>query len=535
MQFGPQKLKDGRFAFNFWAPDSSEVSLFLPKTGETMVMRPLKDGWHTVVTDRVIRGTEYLFQLENGFKVPDPASARQADTVHGPSVLIDHDVYDWRGDSEWKGRPWEEAVIYELHVGTFSEEGTFKGVQKQLDQLVDLGITAIELMPVGSFPGSRNWGYDGVLLFAPANTYGEEDDLKDLIRAAHEKGIMVFLDVVYNHFGPEGNYFYVYAKSRFFETGKKTPWGDALNFNDENVRNFFIQNALFWLETYRFDGLRFDAVHAIEDENSPHILEELVTTVRKKISQRHIHLVLENDGNLSRWLHSDSGGPLYDAQWNDDFHHTMHILMTGETRGYYMDYTKEATGRDTYYYSAKCFSEGFGYQGEVSPYRNGQRRGEPSSDLLPAKFVNFIQNHDQIGNRALGERVSTLTSQKALQTAAASYLLAPSIPLIFMGEEWGSKVPFYFFCDLGPDLTESIREGRRKEFSEFPEFSDKKKRDRIPDPTDKETFLQSKPDWDTRQKKGHRDFLDLYKKLLTVRREKILPLITRISPGKTKS
>ncbi|MEW5821158.1 MAG: malto-oligosyltrehalose trehalohydrolase, partial [Cyanobacteriota bacterium] len=500
MPFGTNFLSNELVEFNLWAPDKTNIKLCLTNANKTIeIDMPAKsDGWFSIVTDKAYSDSMYQYKLDDGLKVPDPASRYQPLDVHGPSQLINPDKYDWGPDIKWKGRPWNEVILYELHIGTFTEQGTFKAAEEKLDYLVDLGITAIELMPVADFPGKKNWGYDGVLLYAPDSSYGKPDDLKNLIKKAHQKGLMVFLDVVYNHFGPDGNYLYVYARSKFFNEKFKTPWGDAINFENKSVRDFFIYNALYWLEEYRFDGLRFDAVHAINDDSKPDILQELSQIVRNSIdSDRHIHLVLENDNNQSHYLREKKNfKPRYfNAQWNDDYHHCSHILTTGEDKGYYIDYTPIATKQDTSYYLARCLLEGFAYQGEISKYKNNELRGEKSSDLNPASFVNFIQNHDQIGNRAFGDRITKISSIEAIKAAACLYILAPSIPMLFMGEEWAASTPFLFFCDFNDDLADAVREGRRNEFAKFPEFSDPEVRKTIPDPIDIKTFETSKLNW----------------------------------------
>ena len=526
--FGTKILPDNTIDFNLWAPDSKEIKLCLKQPDNTFLELPMssgKDGWFFLNTAKAQVGSEYMFKLEDGLMVPDPASRYQAGDIHNPSIVIDPNKFDWGNDNSWKGRPWNETVLYEIHTGTFSAEGTFKGIKEKLDYLVSLGITAIELMPVADFPGKRNWGYDGVLQFAPDTSYGTPDELKELIKTAHEKGLMVFWDVVYNHFGPDGNYLYCYAKSKFFEDKHSTPWGAAINFENRTVRDFYIQNMLFWLEEYRFDGLRFDAVHEIKDDSAVNILEEIAETVREKIKDRNIHLVLENDDNIAKFLERKEDNPrYYEAQWNDDFHHCAHIHLTGEKGGYYEDYTEKYSNKTPTWFMARCLAEGFAYQGEVSAYRENIIRGEKSTELNVSSFVNFIQNHDQIGNRAFGERIAALTSKDALKAAACLYLIAPTIPLMFMGEEWGCKTPFMFFCNLGDDLSDSIREGRRREFSRFPEFASPENRKKIPDPTVEKTFINSYPDW----KKQDLEILDFYKSMLKLRHKLIIPVIPHI-------
>jgi malto-oligosyltrehalose trehalohydrolase len=437
--------------------------------------------------------------------------------------VCDPELFVWQ-DQDWHGRPWEEAVIYELHVGTFSPTGTFAGVMERLDYLVDLGVTAIELMPIAQFPGRRNWGYDGALLFAPANVYGRPDDLKKLVQAAHQRGLMVFLDVVYNHFGPEGNYLHVYAKEAFFTEDVHTPWGAAINFSGPQsriVRDFYIVNVLYWLGEFHFDGLRFDAVHAIVDNSKPDIMEEIAQAVHRGPGRKkHIHLMLENDKNCARYLaRSSTNRPRYfTAQWNDDIHHACHTLLTGEKDGYYIDYEDSPIK-----YLGRCLTEGFAYQGETSRYRNSAVRGEPSGHLPATAFVSFLQNHDQVGNRAFGERLITLCEPQDLQLVIAVILLAPSVPLLFMGEEFGADSPFYYFCQFEVGLAENVTAGRRKEFARFPQFAMAENRARIPDPNAEETFMRSKLNWDLLTANENTLFFNQYRKLLQIRHREIVP------------
>jgi len=418
--------------------------------------------------------------------------------------VVDPQAYKWN-DHAWTGRPWNEAVIYEVHVGTFTPEGTYPGAAKKLKALVDLGVTAIELMPLSDFAGKRNWGYDGVLPYAPDSAYGKPEELKALIDAAHGLGLMVLLDVVYNHFGPKGNYLPRYAP-QFFTEKHKTPWGAAIDFSQPTVRQYFVHNVLYWLEEYRFDGLRFDAVHAIIDESPKHILNEICASV--PVGK---HLVLENDANQARFI----GPGRYTAQWNDDSHHGYHVLATGEEDGYYIAYA-DAPAR----HLARCLAEGFAYQGEQSPFSK-EPRGEPSAHLPASCFVDFIQNHDQVGNRAFGERIAQLSDERRLKALSAIHLLAPSPPLLFMGEEWGCQQPFLFFCDFEGELGEAVRKGRREEFSRFASFKDS-----IPDPLAESTFKQSVLDWSKRDA----GWLAHYKKLLQLRARAIAP--RKFGPGK---
>jgi malto-oligosyltrehalose trehalohydrolase len=467
-------------------------------------------------------GAWYRFALSDGTLVPDPASRHQPRDAEGPSELIDGAAYRWL-TPRWHGRPWADAVIYELHVGTFTSAGTFRAAIEKLDHLAALGITAIELMPIADFPGQRNWGYDGVLLFAPDATYGRPEDLKAFVDAAHARGLMVLLDVVYNHFGPVGNHLRAYAP-HFFTNRHKTPWGDAINYDGPDsglVREFMIHNALYWIEEYRFDGLRLDAVHAIVDTSPKHIIDELAERVRKFAATqgREIHLILENEANSARFLErANSGRPRwFTAQWNDDVHHCLHVAATGENSGYYEDY------RDPRGMLARGLTEGFVYQGEPSAHHDGRRRGEPSRHLPPAAFVNFIQNHDQVGNRAFGERLTQLAAPEAVRAVAAIYLLCPATPMLFMGEEWGTSRPFAYFCDL-PQLAAAIREGRSKEFARFLQFASPAAREAIPDPNDPGTFEAGRLAWHELDDPKHAQNLEWYRFVLALRRKTLRPI-----------
>lgn len=510
LPFGAQLIAPERTRFRFWAPDCEQVRLVLGET-TALPMAPEADGWFVLACD-CGAGTRYQFELPSGQRVPDPASRWQPDGVHGASVVIDPHDYQWQQDS-WQGRRWSDMVIYELHVGCFSESHDFDGVRRHLQELADLGVTAIELMPIAAFPGNCNWGYDGVLPFAPAATYGSPAQLKRLIDCAHALGLCVYLDVVYNHFGPDGNHLHSYAEA-FFDADKHSPWGAAIDFSRPEVRQFFTTNALYWLLEYRFDGLRFDAVHAISD---PGWLDEMAAEVRRAIEPgRQVHLVLENEHNASGHLEQ-----LFDAQWNDDGHNVLHVMLTGESEGYYANYTDQPSQK-----LARCLAEGFVYQGEWSPTHD-HTRGTRSGHLPAHAFVLFLQNHDQIGNRALGERLTTLTSERALRAATTLQLLAPQIPLLFMGEEWGCTQPFLFFTDFHNELADAVRNGRRNEFAAFAAFQDEASRAQIPDPNAPGTFtcsvlqrpaaLHTHPVW------------CFYQKLLYLRREHIAPELERVS------
>lgn len=522
MPFGSEVLPDGSVRFRLWAPNAKQVTVCLEnkKRGDYPLLS-LENGWFEGITPEAAVGDLYRFQIDGKAEVPDPASRFQPHDVHGPSEVINPLAFRWK-DENWKGRPWEETVIYELHIGTFTPEGTFHGVEQKLDYLRALGVTAMELMPISDFPGKRNWGYDGVLPYAPDSCYGRPEELKQLVQAAHAKELMIFLDVVYNHFGPEGNYLHLYAP-QFFTDRHHTPWGDAINFDGPDsrvVRDFFIHNALYWLEEYHFDGLRLDAVHAIIDHSQPDFLTELAQTVRERFGkERFVHLVLENVENRARYLSRDPSGAvrLYDAQWNDDVHHAVHVLLTGESDGYYADYSPDPTR-----HLCRCLSEGFAYQGDYSEY-HGEARGESSNELPPTAFVSFLQNHDQVGNRALGERITQLVPRHKVRTAMEILLLSPQPPLLFMGEEFAASSPFLYFCDYHGDLAAAVTEGRRNEFARFAKFSSPELRESIPDPNAEITYSKSKLNWQELQDKIHGDWLHLYRQLLALRRDKVVP------------
>jgi maltooligosyltrehalose trehalohydrolase len=527
MPFGAEVREHG-VRFRLWAPAAERVELRLTSprgAGERVhSLMDSGDGWWTIETDAARAGSLYSY-LVDGQTVPDPASRYQPDDVHGPSQAIDPLEYKW-SDGDWQGRPWEEAVLYELHVGAFTEQGDFEAARGRLADLASVGITAVELMPLADFPGRHNWGYDGVLPFAPDASYGRPEELKRLVEEAHRRGMMVLLDVVYNHFGPEGNYLHLYAPT-FFHPSRRTPWGNAINFDGPDnrvVREFFIHNALYWLEEYHLDGLRLDAVHAIADDSSPSFLEELSRRVREGPgAQREIHLVLENHDNEAHLLDRNLDAA-YTAQWNDDVHHAMHCLLTGEAGGYYADYVSEPARL-----LARGLAEGFIFQGQYSTYGGGPR-GEPSAHLPPVACVDFLQNHDQIGNRAFGERLTGLVEERALDVALTVLLLAPAPPMLFMGEEFACRRPFLFFCDFGPGLARAVTEGRRREFARFPEFADPATRERIPDPGDPLTFERSKLDWNEARSDRGRRRRRLCERLLALRRREIVPRLPN-APG----
>jgi maltooligosyltrehalose trehalohydrolase len=516
--FGPL-LDDHGAQFRLWAPGARSVELI--HEGEHAMDRRA-DGWFVLHKAGCRAGTRYKFRIDGEVEIPDPASAFQPDDILGPSEIIDHGGFSWRSKN-WRGRPWEEVVFLELHVGTFTPGGTFRSAIDKLDHCVQTGVTAIELMPVADFAGRWNWGYDGVLLYAPDSSYGRPDDLKSLVDAAHERGLMVFLDVVYNHFGPEGNFLPRYAPKFFCEA--QTPWGHAIDYGLREVRAYAIENAIHWLDHYRFDGLRLDAVHAIVEAGEPPVLRALSEAVGAYAEDtgRHIHLVLENDDNAASLLSGSSRrAGTYRAQWNDDYHHAWHVLLTEEADGYYTDYAPDPlTGIE------RALKAGFIYQGEPSRHRDGRRRGEPSGKLPPVDFVNFLQNHDQIGNRALGDRLESLAEPAAIEAALAILLLAPMVPLLFMGEEWGSTQAFPFFCDFKGDLADAVRRGRRAEFSDaYSRYGDE-----VPDPLAQDTFRLAKLDWNVPLTQPGKDRLALVTRLLKLRAAEVVPRLTGATFG----
>jgi maltooligosyltrehalose trehalohydrolase len=523
MPFGAE-IQGDLVRFRLWAPSAHSVDLFLEDaTPRQYPMQPASTGWFELDTSEARPGSRYRFQIDNQSRVPDPASRFQPDDVHGPSEVVNPLSFDWN-DGGWRGRPWEEAVIYELHTGAFTPAGTFQGIEEKLGHLCDLGVTAIELMPVADFPGKRNWGYDGVLPFAPDSSYGRPEDLKRLVQAAHARGLMVFLDVVYNHFGPEGNYLRLYSP-QFLTSRHKTPWGDAINFDgpeSQAVREFFIHNALYWLEEYRFDGLRLDAVHTIADDSKPDIVEAIAQSVRMRFGgERLVHLMLEDEKNEAHYLRRDSNHrpPFYDAQWNDDIHHALHVAVTGESDGYYLDFAQHPVQQ-----LCRCLTEGFAFQGDYSDYHHANR-GEPSNDLPLSAFISFLQNHDQVGNRPFGDRILQIAPIAAVKAAMEILLLAPSPPLLFMGEEFGATSPFLYFCNFEGDLARAVTEGRRNEFARFAKFSSSELREQIPDPNAEQTFLRSKLNWNESSEDFYRSYFEFYRKLLSLRRNTIVPLL----------
>jgi maltooligosyltrehalose trehalohydrolase len=506
---GATYLGDGRSAFCVWAPlcEEVEVQVLSPEKRAARLSRD-HEGYHQGVIPEVQPGSRYVYRLDGRKERPDPASRFQPEGVHGPSQILLSD-FRWE-DSAWRGLPLQDYILYELHAGTFTREGTLEAVGSHLDDLKALGVTALELMPVAQFPGERNWGYDGVYPFAVQNSYGGPGGLKKLVNACHRKGLVVVLDVVYNHLGPEGNYLWDFGP--YFTDRYKTPWGPALNFDgpeSDHVRRYFIENALYWIREFHVDALRLDAVHAIFDFSAFPFLEELAQRIRREATRagRRIDLIAESSLNDTRLIQApEQGGIGLDAQWNDDFHHALHVLLTGEREGYYQDF-------GALHLLAKTFQEGFAYSGEYSSFRR-RRHGRSSKDIPARRFVVFAQNHDQVGNRMRGERLSVLVSFEALKLCAGCVLLSPFIPLLFMGEEYGEKAPFpYFVSHSDPGLIASVQKGRREEFAAFTCHGEP------PDPQRQETFLSAKLDHLLKNEKAHRTLFGFFKELIGLRRE----------------
>jgi maltooligosyltrehalose trehalohydrolase len=511
-QLGATYVPGAGVEFLVWAPNARSVRIHVDGKDKYIRMEPLERGYHHALAEDLRPGTLYRYRLDDDRELPDPASRFQPEGVHGPSQIVEAGSFPW-SDQHWRAKPLEETVFYELHVGTYTSEGTFESIILHLQELIELGITTIELMPVAQFPGGRNWGYDGVYPFAPQNSYGVPDSLRRLINAAHGLGLSVTLDVVYNHLGPEGNYLSAFGP--YFTDHYRTPWGQAINYDaagSDEVRRFFIENALHWLEDFHFDALRLDAIHGIFDFSARHFLSELKSAVAS-LSQRvgrPLYLIAESDLNDSRILHDPQhGGYGIDAQWSDDFHHSVHTLLTAEKTGYYSDFggiePLTATLRDGWYYS-----------GQYSNYRQ-RTHGNSPRGIACSRFVICNQNHDQVGNRAGGERLSSLVGFEASKLAAGITILSSFTPLLFMGEEYGETAPFQYFTSHGdPRLVEAVRTGRRAEFAAF------EWQDRVPDPQDESTFERSRLDHSLKSKERHRTLLRFYRRLLQIRRQNSL-------------
>ncbi|RZI83986.1 MAG: malto-oligosyltrehalose trehalohydrolase [Rubrivivax sp.] len=547
MRFGATLREDGGVDFRLWAPGAKRVELVLKlqvSEGEQAHFveahgdaghdeeAPNAHEWYELFVPEAGPGTRYRWRIDGELDVPDPASRSNPDGVHDFSEVIDPLAFEWTRAPAWRGRPWSDAVMYEMHVGTFTPEGSYAAAQTRLPALADLGITAIQLMPQASYPGRFGWGYDGVLPFAPQCSHGSPEDLKRFVDAAHGLGMMVLLDVVYNHFGPDGNFMPRYAPA-FFSSKHHTAWGAAVNFDgpgSEVVREFFVHNALYWLDEYRFDGLRFDAVHAMLDDSRPDVMQALSMRVREAFPDRQIHLVLENDSNDPARLGPPGTPGRFEGQWNGDFHHPIHVLLTGEQDGYYAEYVDDTLGQ-----LARSLTDGLVWQGGPHNCEHAQPRRRAEAPQALSTMVNFLQNHDQVGNRGFGERLAALVDEPALRLVTAMHLLNPAPPLLFMGEEFGATTPFLYFSDWSGDLRRAVTEGRRKEFAQFPQFADPATREQIPDPCDEATFLRSKLDWSAAMHAPGQAWLDFYRELLTLRRQWFTPHLLQLQTGQHRA
>lgn len=499
--------------FRVWAPKEESVALVID--GNSPRVEPLErlpDGTFGAHVPGLSAGTRYRYRIASG-DFPDPASRFQPEGVHGPSEVIDPQEFRWT-DGGWPGVPLDDLIVHEIHVGTFSPEGNYDGVIKRLPYLQDLGITAIELMPVADFPGDRNWGYDGAALYAPARCYGSPNELRRLVNEAHRHGLAVMLDVVYNHLGPDGCYVPAFSPFIFSET-HHNPWGKGLNFDGPHstlARQFFIENAQHWIHEYRFDGLRLDATHAIIDDSDRPFLADLSARVRQSVSDRELIIVAEDHRNLAPMIKSEGqGGWGLDGVWADDFHHIVRVALTGEREAYYQDFTGSMDELAT------CINKGWYYTGQHSLNRDEGRGTEPSG--IPAqRMIVCTQNHDQVGNRAMGDRIHHVCDPAAYRASAALLFCLPETPMLFQGQEWAASAPFQFFTDHNADLGNAVTEGRRKEFRRFAAFRDPEARKNIPDPQAESTFINSKIDWSELDREPHASFHRLYQSLTKLRR-----------------
>ncbi|MGD9577147.1 MAG: malto-oligosyltrehalose trehalohydrolase [Syntrophorhabdus sp.] len=511
IEIGARMIGSDKASFKVWAPYAPKLSvkIFSRKTTQSITLKKERNGYFSGSAENVRNGDRYYYKFGDGRELPDPVSRFQPEGVHGPSQIIDPLTFLW-DDKNWKGVPLKDLIIYELHVGTFTRDGTFTSITPYLEYLRALGVTAIELMPVGQFPGSRNWGYDGVYPFAPQNTYGGPSGLKTLVNACHKTNISVILDVVYNHLGPEGNYLSQFGP--YFTDRYKTPWGDAINYDgpySDDVRHYFICNALFWVTEYHLDALRIDAIHGIYDFSARHILEEIGEAIHYEANAegRNIYIIPESDLNDVRIINPKSAGGFgLDAQWNDDFHHALHALITGERDGYYHDF-------GSLRHLSKALRKGFVYDGQYSRFRR-RRHGNSSEGRPCQQFVVFSQNHDQVGNRMLGDRLSANVTGEQLKLAASVVLLSPFIPLLFMGEEYGETAPFlYFVHHSDNELIEAVRRGRRDEFAVFGW------QEEPPDPQAEESFRVSKLSPENKSDIQTNILFNFYQSLIALRKE----------------
>ena len=518
MPFGADIEENGGVRFRIYAPTQPSVKLAL-EGREPLAMQTDGTGWHELTTGEAKSGSRYRYQLGDGTQVPDPVSRYQPEDVSGASEVIDPRAYAWK-DTGWSGRPWNEAILYELHVGTFTKEGTFRSAIARLDHLAELGVTALELMCIAEFPGNRNWGYDGTLFYATDSAYGRPEEVKAFIDAAHARNIMIILDVVYNHFGPEGNYMPQYFPDIVTDR-HKTPWGQSLNFDGQHsdvVRDYVIHNALYWLEEFHADGLRLDASHAMIDDSPKHVLDELRERVDtlSNTENRYIHLILENETNIANKLQRDGQGKPtnYSAQWNHDITHLLSAAFGNLCSS--KDGAEEETGK-----LAKALTEGFVIAAQM-------QGAPPEPHVPPTAFIAFIQTHDLIGNRVFGERISALVPPHQLHAIAAICLLLPQIPMLFMGEEWAATTPFPFFCDYHGDLAEAVRKGRCEQLSKLNPAPSQEELNRAPNPQDDATLRSAQLKWDELQQPEHAAWFDWYKRILAVRHESILPLLASL-------
>jgi maltooligosyltrehalose trehalohydrolase len=497
-----------------WAPEIAALDVVFEPPGPGIVpLEKYPDGTFGALVPRVAAGAKYRYRINGGSAFPDPASRFQPEGVQGPSEVIDPHEFAWT-DAGWRGVPHEELALYELHVGTFTPEGTFAAAAARLPYLAQLGVTAVELMPVADFPGQRNWGYDGVNLFAPARCYGRPDDLRRFVDSAHRLGLAVFLDVVYNHLGPEGNYLPQFSPY-YFSDRPDNPWGKGLNFDGPKssmVRQYFIENALHWVHEYHFDGLRLDATHAIHDDDPRHFVAQFTTRVRESVAGRRVYVIAEDHRNLAYMIRPEGeGGWGLDGVWADDFHHKVRVALAGDNEGYYQDYTGSMPDL------ARTLNQGWYFTGQFSTFLQEPRGTDPTG-IPPRRFVFCLQNHDQVGNRALGDRLHHQISLPAYRAASVLLLCSPATPMLFMGQEWATKSPFLYFTDHPEELGRLVTEGRRNEFRHFAAFSAPGARERIPDPQAETTFTMSRPNWAEVEREPHASILRLYKRLLNLRR-----------------
>jgi maltooligosyltrehalose trehalohydrolase len=510
--FGARPVRGG-VRFRVWAPSARHLTLVIhdgPAAGEYSVPKDDEDVFDLIV-DRAAAGDRYNYRINGGDLRPDPASRFQPEGVHGPSEIVDPSAFQWT-DARWGGRPAADRILYELHIGTFSPEGTFAGATSRLEEVRDIGVTVIEIMPVADVAGARNWGYDGVCLYAPSRAYGRPEDLRRLVDHAHQLGIAVLLDVVYNHLGPEGAYLPSFNEG-FFTDRHVTPWGCGVNLDGPGsvmVRRFILDNACYWVREYHADGLRLDATHALIEDDQGAIVREIVNQTRE-VTARPVFIHAEDHRNLAPMVEDPAlGGWGLEGVWADDFHHIVRVLLARDAHGYYADF------RGTAHELARTIQHGWLFTGQPST-RSGQPRGSDASRVPMYRFVVCLQNHDQVGNRAFGDRLHERVPPEAWRAASALLLTVPMTPLLFMGQEWAASTPFQYFTDLEAALGEQVTEGRRREFAAFPDFSDEQARHSIPDPQARSTFESSRLRWDERAEPAHRAVLELYRALIALR------------------